>query len=605
MSRDFSLFNAMNFPVCVINTSGELDFYNSLFKDTVLGKDESASLDFSHPFFPEYRKRVALAYQKAREGEGGRCFAVIRSASNEQIPVEIYLYPLQEEDAKFSIIAFFISVDNRLTSFDDPVVTGGQTTLDHANLFEFSPFPLIRIDKDYNIVALSTSTEELCGIPREEILEEPTRLFGTLLPFDLERIKKSVADILNGTSTFRRVNDIKITTAKKEDKWANAVIYPVYKEKKKILAEVILENITKIKNLENKVSALNRVQIIGDLTKGLLHSFNNSTNVIINRAQMLMQITEKQTVLDGIAIIHKAASDSARQIRRVQDFISDSGAQQEETAADIIEIIEDAIEFTRIHFKVERKEKGRIVTISKQFFAKERVSGHIKTLREIMISMIFRTASFIEKQGSIETDLRFDDDLIFTCSASVPASAASGRASHGTTLPEIEIRRIAEKIHVRIFEEVSQDRYTIRAVIPHSMIIGPEKNTTQAETGRLRDYDILVVEDEEALQEILFEIFDSTGNRVSVCSNGNDALNEFKHNKYNVVIADYGLPGMTGLELLKKVRELNEKTATVLLSGWMIEDMKKYSNTVDLFLSKPFQLDSLIREIARVVKKDS
>jgi CheY-like chemotaxis protein len=605
MARDYSLFNSMGFPVCVINADGELVFSNDFFSRTVLHDGESASLDFSHPFFPEYRKRVAQAYQKAREGEGGRCFAVLRTEKDEQNPVEIYLYPSKDDDGRFSIIAFFMSVENRLTSFDASVTASGHSGVDQTNLFEFSPFPLVRFDKDFNIIAMSTSTEEMCGVPREDAIADPGKLFSTLLPFDLERIRKSISDILQGSGTFRRVNDIKITTLKKEDKWANAVIYPVYIDKKKVCAEMILENITKIKNLENKVSALNRVQIIGDLTKGLLHSFNNSTNVIINRAQMLLQITEKQSVIDGLSIIHKTANESARQIRRVQDFISDEGALHKEITADVIDVIEDAIEFTRIHFKVERKEKGRFVSISKQFFAKERIHGQIKTLREVLISMIFRTASFIEKQGLIESDLRLSEDLIFTCSTTIPSDQAAAKASHGAALPEIEIRRIAEKINVRIFEEISQDRYTIRAVIPHSMIVDKEKNAPQADAGKLRDYDILVVEDEEALQEILFEIFDSTGNRVSVCSNGADALNEFKHNSYDVVIADYGLPGMTGLELLKTVRELNEKCATVLLSGWMIDDMKKYSPTVDLFLSKPFQLDSLIREIARVVKKNA
>jgi len=244
------------------------------------------------------------------------------------------------------------------------------------------------------------------------------------------------------------------------------------------------------------------------------------------------------------------------------------------------------------------------VSVSKQYFAKERVRGQIKTLREIFVSMIFRAASLIDHQGVIETELRREEDLILTVSTTFVDQQTLDALIGATPLTEIEIRRVAEKINVRIFEEVSADRYLIKAVIPSAMIVGPEKTAQISDTTRLRDKDILVVEDEEALQEILFELFDSMGNRVSVCSGGEDALNEFRHSKYDIVIADYGLAGSTGLELLKKVRELNEKTATVLLSGWLIDDAKKYEKTVDLFLSKPFQLDVLIREISRILNRE-
>ena len=603
MSHDYSLFNSMNFPVSVIGADGQLVFFNSVFKNLILGDGESATLDFHHPFYPEYRKRIAISYQRAREGEDTKCFAVIRSSSGTQVPVEIYLYPIQNEGAQNDIVAFFISVDNRVTSFNDYAAsTNGTELIENINIFEFSPFPIVRLDRDLNILALSASTEEMTGIPRDEILLSPQKMFATILPFDMERMKRNISDIFNGNAAFRRVNDIKITPSKGGDRWANVVIYPIYREKKKILVEILFEDITRIKTLENKVSSLGRVQIIGDLTKGLLHTFNNFTNVIINRSQMLLAITEKKSVTDGLNVIHKAAIDGARQIKRVQDFIGEGELDGTNTSSEMIEVIEDAIEFARIHFKVERKEKGRMVSISKQYFAKERVFGQIKLLREIFVSMIFRVAAFIEHQGVVETELRRGDDLIVTVSTSIEGRAVTPMDKNNP-MSEIEIRRIAEKINVRIFEEVSADRYLIRAVIPGTMIVEPEKQTQNTESIKLRDLDILVIEDESALQEILFELFDHMGNRVSVCENGDDALNEFRHNKYDIVISDYGIPGMTGLELLKKVRELNEQTVTVLLSGWLLDDVARYEKTIDLFMSKPFHIDILIREISKLLKK--
>ncbi|HNX60958.1 MAG TPA: response regulator, partial [Spirochaetota bacterium] len=341
--------------------------------------------------------------------------------------------------------------------------------------------------------------------------------------------------------------------------------------KKRILVEVLIEDITKIKTLENKLSVLNRVQIVGDLTKGLLHSFSNLTNVIINRSQMLLQITEKKSVVDGLAIIQKSATEGARQIRRIQDFMSERTETEAKETAELIEIVEDAIEFSRIHFKVEKKEKGRSISVSKQYFAKESVHSDIRILREIFVSIIFRVAGFIQKQGTIEVELKRDEDLFFTVSTLLNDGDIENHSKAvQNLLSEIEIRRIAEKVNLRIFEEISSGRYTIKAVLPSSIIVETRKTEEVSESVRIRDLDILVVEDDTALQEILFELFDNMGNRVSVCSNGEDALIEFKKSTYDIVISDYGIGAMTGYELLKKIRERNEQTITILLSGWML-----------------------------------
>jgi hypothetical protein len=54
----------MAFPVCIISSDGQLVFSNRVFFDLVGDTAGGIGLDAEHPFFPEYRKRLALAYQK-------------------------------------------------------------------------------------------------------------------------------------------------------------------------------------------------------------------------------------------------------------------------------------------------------------------------------------------------------------------------------------------------------------------------------------------------------------------------------------------------------------------------------------------------------------
>ena len=375
------------------------------------------------------------------------------------------------------------------------------------------------------------------------------------------------------------------------------------RNKRSVAVEVIFEDITKLKALEDKLSVLSRVQIIGDMTKGLLHSFNNTLNVIASRTQLLLQLTEKPAVIDGLSTIERAALDGGKQVRRVQDFIGSGNDTEETSTTDLIDVIEDAIEFAKVQFKVESTEKGRSIVIRKQYFTRAEISGDLKLLRELFIAMIFRMSRLSPGDGSLFVDLREEGELSLRVSMQKEIKGDEPSVlPDDTAFSNIDIRRVAEKLGIRLFEEEDSLTASIRAVIPNRMIAQHEKKIAEPSEINLRDKSILVVEDELALQAILRDFFDSMGNHVSICTSGTEALDDVKKNRYDIVLSDYGITGITGIELLTRVKELNENTVTVLLSGWMISDLHLYKNIVDLFLPKPFQLDVLLTEISKVLK---
>jgi hypothetical protein len=51
--------------------------------------------------------------------------------------------------------------------------------------------------------------------------------------------------------------------------------------------------------------------------------------------------------------------------------------------------------------------------------------------------------------------------------------------------------------------------------------------------------------------------------------------------------------------LAARAKEIDEKLMTVLLSGWMLDDLKSYKNVIDIYFPKPFKLEVLITGIAK------
>ena len=78
---------------------------------------------------------------------------------------------------------------------------------------------------------------------------------------------------------------------------------------------------------------------------------------------------------------------------------------------------------------------------------------------------------------------------------------------------------------------------------------------------------ILVVDDEYFITEIVSCWLASEGHRCTMASGGEDALRLLSHESYDLVISDINMPGMTGIELFHKVRELHPDVAMILATA--------------------------------------
>jgi EAL domain-containing protein (putative c-di-GMP-specific phosphodiesterase class I)/ActR/RegA family two-component response regulator len=78
---------------------------------------------------------------------------------------------------------------------------------------------------------------------------------------------------------------------------------------------------------------------------------------------------------------------------------------------------------------------------------------------------------------------------------------------------------------------------------------------------------VLVADDEPQLLEIVTELLNESGYRTIGVSNGNDAIERLREAPVDIVITDIHMPGATGVEVLRTVRESNLDTPVILLTG--------------------------------------
>ncbi len=586
-------------PACVIRVSGEVIASNNAFSDLVNVKN--LSLDITHPFYPEYRKQLATSYLKALKGISRQCFAVFRNKDNQRVSTEIYIFPIFQDTVIVALFVLLQIVDERILSFDKS--TGTIISQENKNyetlLYEYSPFPILQIDQSGNIVKASPSVQELIGYEIEDLMKNRNLLYRALNHYDFNRMRLTLSQIFDGSIGYKRIGEIRFITKDKDERWVNATCYPVHIQGTPPIVEIILEDITRIKRMEFQLQQLSRFHIIGDLTKGFLHSFNNIINIMLNKAQWLLQITDKPSFQEGLKLIIKSSEDGIQQIRRIEEFI-DRDKLEEKCDINVVESIEDAIEFAKIQFKVEEAQKQRSVAIERRYFSLVSMYGDPHIFRDLLLATIFKVASVIATKGVVEVTLKKNSTLTIAIKAKKESFDIKDEFEFIST---IDLSKLAEQNHAKLIEEESLQDYSITIILPEDTVSTLPQKEQQIPQMKLRDMDICIVEDEPALQEIMYEVFDSLGNRVSVFNNADQAYESFKVNKFDIVIADYGLSGTTGLELLTKIKEQKEETITVLLTGWILNNIKAYKNVIDIYMHKPFKLDVLINEISIEMSK--
>ena len=84
------------------------------------------------------------------------------------------------------------------------------------------------------------------------------------------------------------------------------------------------------------------------------------------------------------------------------------------------------------------------------------------------------------------------------------------------------------------------------------------------------------------------------------------ALEHFQtnHQNYMVIISDYRMPSMTGIELLSKIKDVNPAVTRIMMSAFEIQDeLFEECKCVDKFLQKPVLMTDLINEVRMLVSK--
>jgi len=117
---------------------------------------------------------------------------------------------------------------------------------------------------------------------------------------------------------------------------------------------------------------------------------------------------------------------------------------------------------------------------------------------------------------------------------------------------------------------------------------------------------ILLVDDNISGSTARKTVLEEFGHKIQVASTGADALEQFSQHKYDLVVTDYKMPRMDGLELIVRLRKLQPEIRIVLVSGFVDTLGLNEANTgADAVIQKSAnEVTHLVRAVNRLLRRN-
>jgi CheY-like chemotaxis protein len=117
---------------------------------------------------------------------------------------------------------------------------------------------------------------------------------------------------------------------------------------------------------------------------------------------------------------------------------------------------------------------------------------------------------------------------------------------------------------------------------------------------------LLVVDDEDFVRDLLGDILDGEQCDVYLAASGSEALAVFREQEFDGVFTDVGMPGMSGWELAREIRQINSQIPIAVITGWgeAVGSHEQKAAGVNWIVAKPFTADRIAELVQDILATD-
>ena len=353
---------------------------------------------------------------------------------------------------------------------------------------------------------------------------------------------------------------------------------------------------------------LERHRALGEMAAGISHNLNNILTGVVGPAQLMKQYTDDATIQKEADQIIQAGERAMDLVYRLyRSARGDTGDPQE--LVDVNSIIKEAIGSTQPRWKDEADSRGAPIEIEADLTEVPSAYVTASGLNDILINLIFNAIDAMEYGGTIKIQTRKVKEGIElvvkdTGHGMDPATRDRAFEPFFTTKMDVGTGLGLSTVYgtidswggsIEIESEIGEGT-TFKLWLPGGRSDGEaEQDGSKRIPVVSHGGKILIVDDDDTVGQFLLRTL-GKDHQVEWVNNGGVALQRVAKGGYDLAIVDLGMPGMPGDQLTPHLLRIDPTLATILITGWHLEEDSERRAPFDFYLQKPFRDLDLLRQ---------
>lgn len=495
-------------------------------------------------------------------------------------------------------------------------------------ILESSLDGIITLDEDGRVIEFNAAAARILGYSRAEVVGRP--LAEVLLPAKLAESGSMLNFPAGGNGSLlgKRVEMTGVRFDGSEFP-AELSINSIAVAGRDVLT-VCLRDLTERKQLERELWHSQKMEAVGQLAGGVAHDFNNLLTVIGGYSDLLlMHMPESDTLGRGsVSEIKKAGERAAALTRQLLAF-----SRRQVLAPQILDLNAVVSNMEKMMRRLIGEDVELVTALQENLSSVKADPGQ---LEQVLMNLAVNARDAMPQGGrlTIETHNAYLDEVF--CRQH-DATIAPGDyvvisvTDDGCGMDQDTLSRIFEPFFTTkepgkgtglglatVYGIIKQsggfiDAYSESGEGTTFKVYLPRANSLEAgekpqeEAGRAQggSETILLVEDEDAVRELVEGVLAASGYHVQTASRGDEALQIARRHSppINLLLTDVVMPQMSGRELADQFALIHPETKVLFMSGYTETSMMRRGilNEDDQFIQKPFSADNLVRRIRSVL----